>query len=119
MRKITIEIDCGKSMCEKCEFKYRPARMCKRLGGQKLSTVHKSLDLYPMPRRRGGEVMTVTRQSLVFCDGGDDCPNEGEPLMGGESFDTVTEQLSGSGWVRRNGKHFCESCKRSPNNDRT
>lgn len=58
--------------------------------------------------------MSIAKQTFLYCDGGYECPMNGECLYSG-SMDSATEQrkrASREGWVRRDGFDLCPECAR-------
>ena len=51
----------------------------------------------------------IVRDTFVYCDGLQ-CPRNGEPLNA-ERWMPAREQLRGSGWLTRGGRHYCADCR--------
>ncbi len=57
--------------------------------------------------------MSAVKQTLIYCDGGDECPNDGCYCESDASNDTAAVQRAGMpnmGWLHRRGKDYCAAC---------
>lgn len=57
--------------------------------------------------------MSIVTEKLLFCDGGNLCPEDGPYGCADGRNDTAAEQRRQAkdiGWIRRKGKDYCPEC---------
>ncbi len=57
--------------------------------------------------------MSVSKMTLIYCDGGEECPNGGCYCDSDASHETAAVQRASfpnNGWLHRGGKDYCAAC---------
>lgn len=57
--------------------------------------------------------MSVAYETLIYCDGGRECPADGCYCDGDSRHDNATQQRASfavNGWLHRRGKDYCTGC---------
>jgi len=63
--------------------------------------------------------MVITTETIIHCDGGQECPLDGEAIHSGDARgESARAQLKGSGWLSKGGKHYCPDCRRAVEHNR-